>query len=87
MRKKQVAVRFNHPSISQELLAKLDIKNVVNKVKDDPTDPTFEIFFGENINQFDEQFEKFADRVGDETGKRPAWSSVFAVDVEEAAAA
>ncbi len=74
--KKQVAVRFNHPTFSEETVEKLGIQNTIARIKKEAE--TFEII----IDALPD-FEVFADKVFSETGKRPTWSAVFSVNIKE----
>ena len=75
--KKQVAVRFNHPTFSQETIEKMGLTEKTF-VKHQKEPGTFDIIIDDAM-----QFEAFADDVEKETGIKPIWTSVFSVDIKD----
>jgi predicted transcriptional regulator len=78
--KKQVAVRFGHKALSDEIMKILQTHYTVSKLEG--RSDTFEVSFDTTI-EWAKEFDLFSDLVEKETSIRPVWSAVFAVDIKE----
>ena len=73
---KKVAIRFNHDTLCEDIIKKLDVPEKIIRYLKEPK--TFYIHIERS-----EQFELFADKVEKETGHRPTWTAAYSVDVDD----
>lgn len=75
-RNKKVAVRFEHPTFSEEMAKELGIQNTL--IKHPKEMNTFDVIVGKVP-----EFEEFADKVEKKTGHRPRWYSLYGFDLSD----